>query len=147
LLLGEAQKRAKLSDVQRHRQLSVGGVMLIAPMLTCTGAITQGTDAGIHFPFSGPSCVGPAFSDACWSCVVGHCGGACLASDCGESQQCECSCDAGDSQCNNACASRGQSTACTTCLDRLEDCLYCTCQAACGKDGGAGLFDLDACRD
>ena len=59
---GRVPERAKLSAVQGHRLLLAGVVVLVAPTLTCTGATVQGTDAAIHFPFSGPSCEGPAFS-------------------------------------------------------------------------------------
>jgi hypothetical protein len=109
---------------------------------TCDGGDCASSDGGADgsagaFPFSGPSCSGPAYNLSCWQCVHASCPAteSCLTSECSGFFDCYCACPQGGTSCQQSCEG-ALSTACQSCAVSVTDCQKQSCPAQCTADGG-----------
>lgn len=109
---------------------------------TCDGGDCASSDGGADgssgaFPFSGPSCSGPAYNLSCWQCVHASCPAteSCLTSECSGFFDCFCACPQGGTSCQQSCEG-ALSTACQSCAVSVTDCQKQSCPAQCTADGG-----------
>jgi hypothetical protein len=122
--------------------------VLLAPLLACSGGgkvNAVATDGGGDgpastagsFPFSGPTCTGPAYNLACWQCVQRTCPATetCLTADCNEFFTCYCSCALGDTGCQQSCEG-ALSMTCQACAQSVTNCQKQSCPSYCETDGG-----------
>ena len=89
------------------------------------------------FPFSGPTCTGPAYNVACWQCVHAACPAteSCLTADCSGFFTCYCSCALGDTACQQSCEG-ALTTTCQACAQSVTNCQKQSCASSCESDGG-----------
>jgi hypothetical protein len=127
--------------------MAVGRPMRLAllPPLLAIAIAAVATAAGISchsssaFPFSGPGCTGPTYSDACWECLDHDCNASCAAVQCAAWFECLCACDPDDAGCSSACV---HDPACVSCEHGiandgfLDTCV--PCRSVCfPEEGGA----------
>jgi hypothetical protein len=92
------------------------------------------------FPFSGPGCASPYYSNECWNCLDRYCNAGCAVSDCKSYFECVCASEAGD---DSNCIHDPSCVACLHGIDNgrgLADCFACSsqCFPMDGGDAGGG---------
>lgn len=99
----------------------------------CDGGACHDSGPQAMFPYSGPSCNGPSFSNACYGCAESACGGTvgCLDRDCSDFFSCFCACAVGDSTCAAGCQQSHFSPACQTCVESITACEQKACNPQC----------------
>ena len=119
---------------------SWGWLPAVAIFVTAIACASSGGSGG--FPFSGPGCTGPYYSDGCWSCLQSKCSAGCAVPDCAAYFQCVCACpNTNDQSCTAACI---HDASCVTCLHGIgsngHGVAYGYCHACAGQcyppDGG-----------
>jgi hypothetical protein len=98
-------------------------VAIVVGILACNNSGSSG------FPFSGPGCTAPYYSNACWSCQQRYCNAGCAIPDCAPYFECVCACQPSDDNCSSACI---HDHSCVTCLQGVGD-------------NGRGYGDCSAC--
>lgn len=104
------------SDHAEHRRHALSWAWLPAVAILVT-AISCTSSDGSGFPFSGPGCRGPYYSNACWSCMQSSCNAGCAVTTCAAYFQCVCACpQTNDETCTAYCA---HDEACITCMHNI----------------------------